>query len=525
MECSCVHHTLIPGTSRLFVDYLYDFNRVEKFFPAHFSDFDALMRSARAIEYPEARRAQITSALRKQNGESPALSELARPGTVAVVTGQQVGLFSGPVYTVFKALTAVRLAEQLKQQGISAVPVFWLATEDHDLLEVDHAWIFNRDAQPSKVAVTSTVINGGPVGNVELTDVPIGELRSGLGELPFADEIVERVAAAYKSGVTLGAAFRSFLQDILKEFDLVYLDPLAPEIREIAAEFMRETIDRVPSLVPALKQRDKELAEAGYHAQVLVEDDTSLLFLLSQGKRTAIRWKDGNFVSRDRSYTPAELKAVANQISPNALLRPVMQDFLLPTASYVGGPAEIAYLAQSQVLYERMLGRMPLIYPRNSFTLLDSRAAKLLGRFRLEVPDILDYQEKVKSRIAAQLVPPGLTDEFAALRSGISSSLSQVQSSLNRFDPTLEASTKKTAAKVLYQVDKLCRKTAQESLRRDERATRDAAYLTNLIYPHRHLQERFYSIVPFLAEHGLNLPGRLFAQTQLACPDHMVRTI
>src|SRR5690242_14491372 len=286
MEPSCVHHNLLPGTSELFSNYLYDFDRVSQFYPSHFSDAEALSRSVeKASKYPEWRREHMVAALRRQNGDSAALSQLARPGTVAVVTGQQVGLFSGPTYTVFKALTAVKLAEHLKQQGMPAVPIFWLATQDHDLAEVDHAWVFDQNATPAKITVANSVANGGPVGNVELADLPISELRNALGELPFADDILGKIEAAYRPGATFGSAFRSFLKDLLKDFGLLYIDPLEPDVREIAADFLRDTISRVPELIAALRVRDKELIDAGYHAQVLVEQDTSLLFLLNEGKR------------------------------------------------------------------------------------------------------------------------------------------------------------------------------------------------------------------------------------------------
>ncbi len=157
--------------------------------------------------------------------------------------------------------------------------------------------------------------------------------------------------------------------------------------------------------------------------------------------------------------------------------------------------------------------------------MLDARATKLLGRYGLHVPDLLDYQEKVKGRIAAKLAPPGVTEKFAAVRANTSSALADLERELRNLDPTLESAAKKSAAKILYQFDKLNRKTAREMLRRDERASSDAAYLVDLIYPHRHLQERFYSIVPFLAKHGLDLPEKLLDEAQLACPDHMIRTL
>jgi bacillithiol biosynthesis cysteine-adding enzyme BshC len=360
---------------------------------------------------------------------------------------------------------------------------------------------------------------------VALADVPLAALRRALGDLPHAEVVTERVAAAYREGVTLGCAFRAFVQDVLKDFGLVYLDPLAEDVREIAKPLMHDVIEAVPDLVQALQHRDRELQEAGYHSQVLVDRDTSLLFLLDRGKRIPIRLKNGNFSTRERSYTPAQLQQVAEHISPNALLRPVIQDYLLPNVAYVGGPAEIAYLAQSSVLYEKLLGRMPVIFPRNGFTLLDARADKLLNRFGLHVPDLLCSQDEVKSRIASKLVPQNVCQQFDEFRQSTGNSLADLQAKLTGFDPTLEKAARKSGAKILYQISKLCQKTARETLRRDHRATASATYLINLVYPHRHLQERFYSIIPFLAQHGLDLPKQLLGETQLGCPDHMVRTV
>jgi bacillithiol biosynthesis cysteine-adding enzyme BshC len=484
-----------------------------------------LVESAKAIQYPEERRTRMVAALRKQNGDSLALAKLAEPNTVAVVTGQQVGLFSGPEFTVFKALTTVKLAAELNASGVAAVPVFWAASEDHDLAEVDHAWVFDEKGSPTKISIANAVSNGGPVGRVEFSEVPMVELRSALGELPFADLVVEKLREWYRPGATLAGAFTAFLKDLLQDFGIVFVDPLRPDVREIVAPFLKETVVRVPELTRGLRSRNEELKAAGYHAQVTVDEDSSLLFLLGRNKRTPIRWKDGRFVTRERSYSVEELAAEAERISPNALLRPVMQDFLLPTAAYVAGPSETAYMAQGQVLYDELLGRMPVIFPRNSFTLLDTRAAKVMERFGLRLPDLLGHQEQVKSRIAGKLVPAGLMESLSALQAGLRTSLERVQADLGGFDMTLEKAAKKSAAKIEYQIDKLARKTAREALTRDQRAAKDAAYLINLVYPQKHLQERFYSIVPFLAKYGWDLPQRLFDNVQLTCPHHMVRTI
>ncbi|HEX4769665.1 MAG TPA: bacillithiol biosynthesis cysteine-adding enzyme BshC [Bryobacteraceae bacterium] len=520
MEPSCVRQTDIPGTSALFGDYLYRYDRVSQFYPSWFGDLEAAERTA-DFTFPPERRAALVAALREQNGDIPALRTLAQPGAVAVVTGQQVGLFSGPAYTIFKALTAVKLAEHLTSRGIPAVPIFWLATEDHDLAEVDHAWVFDHNSTPRKLTAAAAS-SGGPVGELGPTDIPISELRESLGSLPYADAVVNLVETAYRPGVTLGAAFRSLLQTILASFGLLYIDPLAPSIRKIVSPFLESAAAHIGELIPALQARSRDLISAGYHAQVNIEADSSLLFALENGKRTPLRWNNGRLMLRgERTFEPGN----GVTLSPNALLRPVMQDFLLPTIAYVGGPAEIAYLAQAEVLYRRLLGRMPLVYPRNGFTLLDERAAKIMSKYELQVTDLLDSCENVRGKIAAKLIPPSLADDIARLRATVDVSLQRLKTNLNSFDPTLEAAAGKSSAKILYQVDKIARKTARETLRRDERASENTSYLLNLVYPHRHLQERFYSILPFLAKSGLDLPKRLAEYTQLNCADHMVRIL
>lgn len=525
MEPSCIRQSLIPGTTRLFHDYLYHFDRVNTFYRWHFADLDDFASAAMQIDFSEPRREKLISVLREQNGETRALAKLAERGTVAVVTGQQVGLFTGPAYTVFKALTAVRLAKHLSDHGIRAVPIFWLATEDHDLAEVDHAWVFDEQLNPMRLAVTSSDGNSTPVGKVHIETLPLDKLRRALDKLPFSHEVIAAIESAYYPGQTLGSAFASLLRQVLKDTDLLYIDPLAPAVREMAAGFLAQTVHRVPELIEELRKRNAELSAAGYHAQVHIEDDTSLLFLMSDHSRVPIRLKNNHFVAQERRFNADELQAEALLLSPNVLLRPVMQDYLLPTVSYVAGPSETAYIAQAEVLYRNLLGRMPVVFPRNSFTLLDTHAAKLLDRYQLNFSDLLDSRESVAARIAERLVPGNLRDEFQSARSSVNSVLANLESRLTAFDPTLAAAAKKSTAKMLYQMDKLSTKTARESMRRDERAKKDAEYLINLTYPHRYLQERFYSIIPFLAKHGLDLPQRLIADVPFACPDHMLRVI
>jgi bacillithiol synthase len=520
MESACVRHTDLPGTSRLFADYVYRFDRVERYYSFAPFSVEAYREAAEKVEYPESRRAAITNILGRQNGASPAVELLGRPGTVAVVTGQQVGLFSGPSYTIYKALTAARIAAELRQQGIPAVPLFWLATQDHDLEEVNHCWVYDPSHQPVKLSARASAKPGQPVGGVVLDELPLEELEAALGRFAFGPEVIQQVREAYVPGSTYGAAFRKLMQSLLKRFDIPVLDPLDEEVQELAAPLLRQAVGATPELVSRLAERNAELEAAGYHAQVLVEKQTSLFFLIEAGQRVTLRRREGNYVANGRTYTAADLEQRSNQLSPNALLRPVVQDYLLPTAAYVGGPAEVAYLAQSQVLYEGLLGRMPVIIPRQGFTVLDGRAQKLFTRYGLALPHFYHGEEALREQIAAHLVPPEVQELAAKTQREIGGPLERFYGGLQEFDPTLAAALEKSRRKMEYQLQKLMLKVNREAMRRDHRAQQDAAYLYSTVYPHRHLQERFYSFLPFMAQHGPDLLDRMYDSLHSECADH-----
>src|SRR5579872_998180 len=323
MECTCIRHTELPHTTKLFADLIYHPERVRAFYPYPPYESESFAAAARQIHLSAERRAALVWVLRAQNGPSASLEKLAQPGTVAVVTGQQVGLFSGPAYTVYKALTAAKLASQLTERGIPAVPVFWLATEDHDFAEVNHEWVFDAQHRPVKLAIDNTAGPNQPVGEIRLGSVPVDELRAALREFPFGAEAADQVAMAYRPGRTMGEAFGALLRDLLGKYDILQIDPMAPGVRELAAPLIRSAIERAPELKQLVMERNRQLNAAGYHAQVHVEDDTSFFFLLENGRRLALRKQNGNYLSQDARYSPADLMERATRISPNALLRPV----------------------------------------------------------------------------------------------------------------------------------------------------------------------------------------------------------
>jgi len=513
---NCIRHTDLPGTSKLFADLLYNYAQVARFYghdPSEDASFDA---AAKQIQYPDDRRAAMAKALAGQNAPSELLTRFAKPGTVAVVTGQQVGLFGGPAYTIYKALTAAKLAQNLTARGISAVPIFWMATEDHDFAEVNHTWVFDGEGRTARVGVESTLTGQKPAGGYPVANPPFEELRVAIQGFEHTNAVMTAVQEAYTSGATMGSGFRAFVLKLLERVGVLVLDPLDPAIRAIGAPLMAAAVKAAPELKSALLERCKELTAAGYHSQVLVEEKTSLFFLLDKGERKTLKLKDSEC---------AQLADRAADVSPNALLRPVWQDFMLPTIAYVGGPGELAYFAQSSVLYARLLGRMPVVLPRAFFTLLDARAEKLLKKFGFGLADVMVRQDVLQERIARQLVPETLVAEFETAAAATAKDLDILASKLQAFDPTLAQAMAKSRAKVLYQLAKLQRKTERETLRRDARATSDAAYLRGLLYPEDHLQERLHAILPFLAKYGMDLVDRLYTEVKPECPDHRVLTL
>lgn len=525
MDCSCIRQTELPGTSRLFADFTYHPDRVSAFYPWATHGGGVYEEAARQIDFSDDRRAALVAALREQNGDSPLLERLSRPGTVAVVTGQQVGFLSGPAYTIYKALTAVQLAERLTAKGIDAVPVFWLATEDHDFAEVNHAWVYNHEHQPIRLDAVASPEMTQPVGGIVLEAFDWKQLAAGLGGLPFAGEVVKLAVEAYTPGTTLGQAFQRLVSTILSEHRMLYVDPLAESIRRLAAPLLHDAVAAAPQLKQKLLDRDKELIAAGYHAQVHVDAQTSLVFLLENGRRQSLRRQNGNYLAGGRIIPAEEIAARAEHLSPNALLRPVVQDYILPTVAYVGGPAELAYLAQSQVIYGELLGRQPVALHRTGFTVLDSRSRKLLERYGLCLPDFFHGEEALRARMAAKLVPPSMKALLAETKDTANGAIGRLSEELERFDPTLAKAAARSRRKMEHQVHKIERKVARQILLRDEISTRNAASLSGLLYPHKHLQERLYSILPLLAEHGPDFGARMYEHVQLDCPDHQMVTV
>jgi bacillithiol biosynthesis cysteine-adding enzyme BshC len=474
--------------------------------------------------------------------ETLANIERLRNGARAVVTGQQVVLFGGPLLTLLKAATAVsRAHEATRITGVDHVPVFWMATEDHDLPEVDQAALLTKTAVETLKAGLR-VPHPIPVGQVELTpetahllEQAIERATELLAYAPIADWIREAyLASETNPRPTLASAFGRLIARIFAPQGLVVVDASSREFHAMGASTLRHAIECPDQLHSALLDRTRELTEHGYHAQVLVAESSSLLFLLDEktGERIALRrvsdagtgetqWRANSHV-----FTPAALLEILEntpeRLSPNALLRPVFQDTVLPTAAYIGGPAEIAYFAQSAVLYQQILGRLTPVLPRLSATLIEPAIATVMEKDEVQLPDAMTTAEDLALRLGARAMPIPLKRKLAAVGDALESELDALTEYLRGIDASLGTTAETSSSKMRYQMDRLRRMAATHEVQKEASLTKHAQAITLNLFPDGHPQERLLAGAWFLARYGEGLIDRLVQVANNQCPGHVV---
>jgi bacillithiol biosynthesis cysteine-adding enzyme BshC len=458
-----------------------------------------------------------------------------RAGARAVVTGQQVVLFGGPLLTLLKAATAIaRANEATRATGVEHVPVFWLATEDHDLEEVDQVSLLTKtsvETLRTGLKVAHAVPVGGVVPGAAELEAVLERASELLEFAPVGEWLRECYLAGDRDGArpTLALAFGRLMARIFAEQGLVVMDAASRGFHALAAGTLRYAIDHADELQAALIARSEELVRAGYHAQVLVAESGSMLFLLDEvtGERVALRrTAEGQWKAGGRVYSSADLIAILEtapeRLSPNALLRPVFQDTLLPTAAYVGGPAEIAYFAQSAVLYEAILGRITPVLPRLSATLLEPAIAAVMDRDEVQLPDAMTTAEELAQRLGARAMPIEAKRRLAAVGNAVEAELSALTEYLGGMDESLGRAAEVSGSKMLYQMNRLRRMAATFELQKEASLRKHAEVITLNVFPGGHPQERVVAGVWFMAKYGDGLVDRLVGVAGNQCPGHVV---
>jgi bacillithiol biosynthesis cysteine-adding enzyme BshC len=525
----------IPHSTRLFLDYLDRASSVQSFYPRSANFLSWAADEAARINYPADRRKHVAEILERQNkswgASAKTLDNIARlrDGACAVVTGQQVGLFGGPVFSIYKALTAVKLAQEASKLAVNCVPVFWLATEDHDLDEVNDGGVLSPDGQVERFSVPTHGDKDLPVGGVTFGK-QIAEVVARAAGLLGGSETAKLLAECYRPGETFGSAFANLFARLFADLGVILLDGSDPELDQIVAPLYRQVIEQASGLNQKLMQRDEQLQAAGYHQQVRTTPTSTPLLAMRDGSRIPLHTDaTGSFSIGDAKHSKEALIALTDSspqtFSPNVLLRPVVQDYLLPTLAYVGGAAEVAYFAQAAILYEHFLNRVTPIVPRFSATLIEAKPQALLEKYKLSFTDVFQGPDPLRETIGAHLLGPNLQSSLDQAAAGVESSMAAVKEALAQLDKTLVESAQNAESKMLYQITSLRARAARAETRQSEVAERHARLLSNNLYPEKALQERGFLGVYFLAKHGRELPGQLLETIDPDCLDHQLITL
>ena len=480
MKSECLPFHQVPHTTKLFTDFLSWSPKVQPFYsrPAQFSSW--IKDEASAVRYDSSRRERVANVLERQNtawGASPETFDNIRrfrAGALTAVTGQQVGLFGGPLFSLFKALTAVKIAEESRKAGTDCIPVFWLATQDHDVAEVNHVELPGQDAVLGTISVASQMVEGAPVGRIffgEEIAPAVEKVAHLLGDCEAADWL----RAAYKDGESFGSAFAKLFARVFAKWGVVLMDASDPEITAIAAPVFRSAVERSAEIEKALLQRGMELEAAGYHQQVKVVPNSTLLFAVQNGMRLPVHRVPGSsseFLIGEERISSADLlrriASVPEDFSANVLLRPVVQDYLLPTIAYTGGAAA------------------------------------------------------VREQLAAHVLPDDFQKAFDQANAAVQASMTSIREAVVRIDKTLADSAKNAEEKMGYQLEQLRARAARAELRQTEVLGRHAELLSNALFPHKTLQEREIGAIYFLGRNGEQLLHDIYSCMHAECQDHQL---
>ena len=533
----------IPHQSALFLDFLNDAGAVREFYPN--GEVAAEDYIAEVLNNYQVDRQKLCGALENSNqslgaGEKTRrnIELLRQRDCVTVVTGQQAGLFSGAIYTIYKAISAIKYAAELRRKNINAVPVFWVAEEDHDFDEIKKTSVVDRNGELCDLENTPrSLIKNAPVGLIEL-DATIAETLDELFESLPATEFTANwrtiLTQTYQPNESFSRTFAKFLTVLFADYGLIVVLPLDEQLKKLCAPIFAEAVENSEAIVAALLRRNGELEKGNYQPQVLVEKDSFPFFYQNEnGVRQALRRsKDGEKIKVLQSkneFSRAELAGIARQnperLSPNALLRPVVQDYLLPTARYYGGAAEIAYFAQNSAIYQTLNRPVTPIRHRASFTIIEPKQARTLSKYDLRFQDLFARRQTIEAAIVERFLNDETAQVFASVEKNVTAQLHLLGDNLIKREPALAVNLANRQKKILWHLDALRQKYHRAEMLKNRVLERRLANLFTALLPHDALQERTFNALVFLNQYGANFIEWLYDAADANEQAHTILTL
>jgi bacillithiol biosynthesis cysteine-adding enzyme BshC len=529
-----------PWIRPLSGEYAFNFEKVAPLYAGNPATPEAWRDVIARVQAHPRQRAEVVTLLRAQQekrGAPPearaALEKLADSRSVAILTGQQAGAFGGPMYTLLKAVTAIQLAREVSNRhDVPVVPIFWVDAEDHDWEEIAGCTILDSAFHPHTVTMQAPEGAGAvPVAALTLDDrigQTIGELADLLPSTPFSEAIVGLLRESYRSGVTVAEAFARLIESVLGRLGLVVFESSDPAAKPLASGVFAHELRNPGSTASRALEAGRAMSALGHAPQVEPQPDQPSVFHLD-GARTPIRRSDGGFVigetTVDQGTLVAEAERTPARFSPNVLLRPIVQDTLFPTACYVGGPSEMAYLGQLGGVYADFGIPMPLIYARATATIIDSAAARFLRRYTVKLEDFQPQDESALNRLLRSQLPQPLEQALGDAAEALRESMARVADALPELDPTLVGAARTTLGRMEHDLHSLHSKIIHAAKRRDETMRRQFKRVQTQFFPLGHPQERTLSVTYFLNQYGPALIDRLLEELPIEMGHHWILTI
>ncbi|GAB4333879.1 MAG: bacillithiol biosynthesis cysteine-adding enzyme BshC [Calditrichia bacterium] len=533
--------TQIPEPNPFFNAFLYDFAKVSSFFQWNPRENFELCLSSRLENFTL--RNVIPEILEEQNRQWDApktvleqINLLRNDKTLAVVTGQQVGLFTGPLYTVYKAISAIHYCKllQKKYPEYNFVPVFWMEANDHDFEEINHCFLPDPGDRPVKFEIPSEEQNRQSVYRLQIAESIvelIHQMEKALPATEFRGEILSQLRQIYDSGGSYVRAFAKHLTTLLGEYGLIICDPSDPALKILALPVFRKILDNPDMLSQSVQADGELLRQKGFSPALNLPDHTTGIFVEDDSRRRVrLDYESGRFFLKDsgasqeisRQILMEWLEKSPERFSPNVALRPIIQDLVFPTAVYIGGPGEMSYLAQLNSLYRKMQVCQPAFLARARATIVEKKVNRLIQKYGLTFEEIFRGNSNVVEKYLTGQAEPEVFHRLNSLGKVVENEFKKLQVSLIALEPTLQSPVDKTLKNTLRSLEQLKSKVENALKNRNKVEIEQINRIFNLLMPNQQYQERVYNIIYFQVKYGPDFIGKLFEALNCEIPEHQL---
>ena len=536
-----INYSDLPDYQNLFLDYLYEFDNVSKFYPKNFREIENYNRTLEDLKnYIRPHREEVSDIIRKQYSDykiskqtDSNIESLKSENTFAVVTGQQVAIFGGPLYTFYKIITTIKLCSQLKEKydEYNFVPIFWMEGDDHDFEEIKSINIFDKTNSIKKIIYDDGLdeeIERGSVGSLKFNEnikSTINELEDSLRDTEYKNDLLNLIKKCYSEGTKFKEAFKKLLHSFFDEYGLIIFDPQDKEVKEILLPIFKKEIESFSDHTNEIVLKSAELDDI-YHAQVKVKPVN--LFYSDEKGRYLIEPVDEEFRFKGKRKRIGKIELLnllhydPSSFSPNVLLRPICQDYILPTAVYVGGPSELSYFAQVMPNYSFFEVVDPIIFPRSSATIIEKHIFSTLQKYDLSISDIFRKKRELINRVLKSISDIDINSLFSETKNNIDLELEKIKSTLLAIDKNLIDSTNKSMQRIFQNLEVIKEKSEKAQAAKHETVIKQLDKVRMVIYPQENLQERELSFINFANKYGLDIFKWIFNELTINKYEHQI---